>query len=494
LKRGQSRAIRQVAKHTEMEDAPLDEMVIRIPEKFKYLGEAMQRMLEVVKGEVESQGGGRAVACRRVEQLLAEETAKVEQAAMREWLRSLDVDAPRVVVEGRVHARVGRCEGTYWTQAGPVKVERSLYREVGRRNARVVDAISLRAGVVEDGWLPGCAQAMAYLLGQGTSREAQATAGVMGRLPYSRSSFERVGHAVGELYVARQADIEAEVAQERQVPEEASSVSMSLDRVSVAMEEPRGRPRGRPRQGAPKKPVARVWRMAYVGCVTLHDKEGNALTSRRYGCMPGGDEQALCEGMKADVALLRRKHPELKEVHLCDGAREMWNLLSPSSGGQPVTRLIDYWHLVEKLGPVAQVLQEAGGEQAGQVLERWKLSLLNSSRAARRILEELEGSGLEHVRRGEERPVHDAITYLRNGMDRMDYASARALGLPIGSGNVEAACKSLVSVRMRRPGARWKHASGNNVLQLRALMLSDCWGHAMQLTLDPLRTSVSHAP
>jgi len=468
-------------------------MVIRIPARLKDLVVPLQLLVEEVDRAVGGQEAERAVACQEVEKRLAEASAQVERAAVKEFLRSLDVDAPRVVVEGQVYARVGRCEGTYWTQAGSVKVERSLYREMGQRNARVVDPISLRAGVVEDGWLPGCAEAMGYLLSQGTSREAEALARKVGRLPYSRSSFERVGQAVGALYVVRQADIEAEVAQEREVPEEACSVSVSLDRVSVAMEEPRPRPKGRPRKGAPKKPVSCQWRMAYVGCVTLHDKEGNALTSRRYGCMPAGDEKALCAGMKADVALLRQKAPGLKEVHLCDGASEMWNLLSEATGEQPVTGLIDYWHVVEKLAPAAQMLQEAGAVPAGQTLKRWKLSLLNSSSAAKRILKELEDSGLEYVRRGEKTPMHEAITYLSHGMDRMDYARARAMGLPIGSGNVEATCKSLVSMRMRRPGARWKHATGNNVLQLRALMLSDCWDSAMHLTLDPLRTSVVRA-
>ena len=42
----------------------------------------------------------------------------------------------------------------------------------------------------------------------------------------------------------------------------------------------------------------------------------------------------------------------------------------------------------------------------------------------------------------------------------------------------EATCKSLVTVRMKRPGARWKHTTGDEVMQLRALQLSDRWGSA----------------
>jgi len=73
-------------------------------------------------------------------------------------------------------------------------------------------------------------------------------------------------------------------------------------------------------------------------------------------------------------------------------------------------RLVDFWHLVEKLGRAASVL--AGAEAASGQIERWKLMLLNRKKAAGAILEELRSSGREWTRVGDEHPVHDAITYL----------------------------------------------------------------------------------
>jgi hypothetical protein len=436
-----------------------------------------------------------------VEAAIAEGASRTELAAHGAILKRLDMDVPAVVIGGVRYTRVGRCEGAYHTMIGSVSVERSLYRQSGERGGqpggRVVDAVSLRAGVVGDGWLPRTARAMSYAVQQGTSREAQARAQEFGRLPYSRASFERVAHLVGALAVADQQDIEDALIDAVEVPEEAASVSVSLDRVSVPMEEPRPRPAGRPKKGAPKRPVERNFRMAYCGTVTLHDKNGVGGYTIRYGCMPEGDILGLRDRMVADVATLRSKRPDLKIQLLCDGAPEMWNLLEDGfipKFGDDLERLVDLYHLTGKLDAAARVLEDSAAT-AGELVGGWKQALLHRSRAAAGILQELIASGCDEGV-GADHPVHEAITYLQSHgceTNRMDYARARRLGLALGSGSVEATCKSLFEMRMKRCGARWKSDTGQHIVQLRVFALSDRWEPAMELTLRPLRQAVRAA-
>ena len=479
-------------------------MVVEVPDEFREFWEAMVESLSVMERTIKATGGGKAVDYGQVERLVSEEMSKGERAAHGAILRSLDIDVPAVIIGGLRYTRVGRCEGPYHTLAGTLSVERSLYRQAGTRGgqveARVVDAVSLRAGVVGDGWLPHTARVMAHDVQKGTSREAAASAGEHGRAPYCRASFERVTHLVGALAEAGHRDIEDALIDAYEVPVEADSVSVSLDRVSVPMEEPRTRPVGRPRKGAAKKPVKRVFHMAYCATVTLHDDQGEALHTIRYGLMPEGDVAGLQERLVADVATLVSKQPRLQIQLLCDGAPEMWNLLeagfTPEKFGPGVHRLVDLHHLVEKLAPAARRLEGLEASTARTAtLQGWKAALLKRAGAAQDILAELIASGLDEGV-GEDHPVHAAITYLQSHSERaerMNYAGARRLGLPLASGNVEATCKSLFEMRMKRCGARWKKDSGQHIVQLRALALSDRWGPAVHLILRPLRMPVRQA-
>lgn len=63
----------------------------------------------------------------------------------------------------------------------------------------------------------------------------------------------------------------------------------------------------------------------------------------------------------------------------------------------------------------------------------------------------------------------------------MNYAGHLSYNLPIGSGVIEAACKTLVAQRMNCSGMRWRHPGGQGVLTLRSLIQSDLFDNGWQL-------------
>ena len=81
-------------------------------------------------------------------------------------------------------------------------------------------------------------------------------------------------------------------------------------------------------------------------------------------------------------------------------------------------------------------------------------------------------------------PVRDAILYLFHQRKRMRYADFRRLGLPIGSGTVESACKVVVQARLKQAGMRWSRNGTQAMLALRCALLSRRW-HQTWASLQP---------
>ena len=422
------------------------------------------------------------------ERTIAALCRRLECAMIAHLLTSLNTDAERLMIGGILHRKVMNSEGDYHCQAGDLRVKRTLYRPLHDNLAKTVDPVTIRSGCVGDAWTPLAATSIAFCLQQNPSRDCEALAKQMSRLPYSRASFEKVGHLVAEQLVKNRDDVYEKLIEEYIVPKEATSISVSLDRVSLPMEEPKPRPPGRPMKGAPKRPIERVYRMAYCATITLHNNKGQALHTICYGNMPQHDAKSLCEGLVGDVRVLLRKAPGLKVSLNCDGAEEMWSLLEGAfreyAPEIKFMSVVDFWHMMEKLAPAVKLLVES--ESVESKLAKWKNNLLKKSWSAGKILKELCRSGKEFLQVGGSKPVHEAITYLKHHAKRTDYAKAREEGLPIGSGNVEARCKSLIEVRMKRGGMRWKEKSGQEIIELRALALSKRWERGIQLALAPL--------
>ena len=116
-------------------------IVIEVPDQHKDVALAAQAMVARVV-ELGGRGsGGKAIDYAVFERDVAEATAAIERAAHRSLLAGLDIDAPKVLIAGVPHTRVGRYEASFYTMAGAVSLERPIYRSDRERNGKVVDVI-----------------------------------------------------------------------------------------------------------------------------------------------------------------------------------------------------------------------------------------------------------------------------------------------------------------------------------------------------------------
>lgn len=97
--------------------------------------------------------------------------------------------------------------------------------------------------------------------------------------------------------------------------------------------------------------------------------------------------------------------------------------------------------------------------------KRLRHKLKDNVNGVQQVIRSLRHLARKHPRR---KALRTELAYFRKNRARMQYAAVSAQGLPIGSGVVEAACKTLASTRMKRSGMRWGHAGGQAILTLRS--------------------------
>jgi hypothetical protein len=154
-----------------------------------------------------------------------------------------------------------------------------------------------------------------------------------------------------------------------------------------------------------------------------------------------------------------------QRAFIADGAAWLWKLQEAYFGS--ATPILDWYHLAEHVHKAANEVYGPGSPEAQQWAKRVKDELWEG-----RVSNALTLARQEHAKArspGKREALQELMTYLENNQQHMDYSRYRELGLPIGSGQVEAQCKTLVGARCKQAGMRnWTYSGAEAVLRLRA--------------------------
>ena len=396
-----------------------------------------------------------------VEGQVRELVAAVERATVQVVLEHLDIDAVHLVINGERHRRVGRHEAPYLTGAGEVRVERSLYR---RGDGRAVSTVDVLGGIV-DGWVtPRAAMVACFLVAETPPGMAQDLLVRVGGMAPSRSTLDRLPKVVSEGWEAHRERYESALEASLEVPAEAVTVAVSLDGVMVPMKDG-DRAAKRAQTRAAGRPPSGPAGFREVGCgtLTLYDADGERLTTRRFARMPERNKASLKRSLHNGLEDILGKRPELRLVKVADGARDNWTFLS---GDLPDgVEVLDFYHAVEHLSRALAAAYGESSHEYQRMHERLRHKLRDNEKGVEQVIRSLRHLARKNPR---SKTIRTELAYFRKNRRRMQYAAVAALGLPIGSGVVEAACKTLASTRMKRSGMRWGHPGGQAILTLRS--------------------------
>jgi hypothetical protein len=133
--------------------------------------------------------------------------------------------------------------------------------------------------------------------------------------------------------------------------------------------------------------------------------------------------------------------------------------------------ILDFYHASEHVANLARALHPIDEQAFAEQLRVWLHQLKHEGGAA--LLATLEALPRDD-RSAATGEVHRQETqYLRNNLRRTDYPAYLAHGWQIGSGPVEAACKTVVGQRLKCSGMRWGDDGADALCHLRALYLSE---------------------
>lgn len=137
--------------------------------------------------------------------------------------------------------------------------------------------------------------------------------------------------------------------------------------------------------------------------------------------------------------------------------------------GQQGSYLLDFYHVSQYLAQAAPQVVAKGKER--QWIRRQQARLLNNQ--SHKVLKSLQ----PHIEPPEieEAPVSAAYRYLTERHDCLDYASAQAQHLPIGSGEIESGHRHVIQKRLKVAGAWWKETNAHSMLNLRTARANHQW-------------------
>jgi hypothetical protein len=436
--------------------------------------------------EDESEGTLTVESSHAIAHGIQQALAAAGRAAFKTYLECKEEARDMVVAGGELFRFKYTSEKRFETLWGLTGVTRRVYQNASDTKSHV--PLDAAWGMADQFMTIEVREAVAFSCALVTPEETHALLKKSALFHPHPTQIKRCVEELGALIAVDPLALDAGVRSEEQAPKETRVLAASLDGANVLLNEPaeqgakRGRPAERPGVGEGQA-SSTAYRNAMVGSVTFYgavpegQKTPQRLACRYTSHMPEDHAMTFKAKFEAELAEAERKAPPgVTKVLLCDGARAIWNYAEHHERYDGYEKLIDYCHTLEHLSLAAEALFGKGSSPGRAWYDKYRKKLLEEDLGARSVLHSMDyyeqTSALPKSRR---EALAAQRTFFRRNQARMTYADFRRRGLPIGSGPVEAACKTLVKTRLCRSGMRWSRKGGQRILDLRTYVKSNRW-------------------
>jgi hypothetical protein len=303
----------------------------------------------------------------------------------------------------------------------------------------------------------------------------------------SKSSLDRLPKELDAQWEEDRDAFERELREATEIPEDTKSIAVSLDGVLAPMKDGDAvetREHAAAEGRLSKGPAG----YREVGCATISfcDEDGEMISAIRMARMPETNKLSLKAMVIDELGTILAARPDLPVVKVADGAHDNWTFLDQAI---PLgAAVLDFFHATEQLASAIAAAYGDGTKKTRRRFEDLRDALLEKPDGAKQVIQALVYLRGKHPRT---KRIADVLEYFRTNRHRMNYFELREMGMPIGSGVVEAACKTLVAQRMKQSGMRWGMRGGQAILTLRGWAQSARFDHAWAILAAKYRVEVT---
>lgn len=297
----------------------------------------------------------------------------------------------------------------------------------------------------------------------------------------SRDLAELAGVVVPSKTIERSAEAAGTTAEEANQAERAAILSgrvlpiAAASRLYVAMDGT-GVPavpkdtEGRPGKGPDGRARTREAKLGCVFTQTSFDEDGWPVRDPESTTYVGAIEPVETFGPRLHAEAVRRGLQQATTVIvLGDGAPWIWNRAEQDFPG--AVQIVDLYHAREHLALVARLALGSGSESATAWIAARRDDL--DAGDVELIVQEIRQLARRHPKLCQD--LRKEADYFDTNKLRMCYKHFRARGFFVGSGVIEAGCKTVIGRRLKQSGMRWTVVGANAVIALRCRLLSNRW-------------------
>jgi hypothetical protein len=226
---------------------------------------------------------------------------------------------------------------------------------------------------------------------------------------------------------------------------------------------------GRDGKGTDGRARTREVKMAVFFTQDKVDEDGYPVRDRASSSYIAAFEPAAAFGDLVKAEGIRRGADHVRQLTIIgDGAAWIWGIAT--SKFPEATQIVDLYHAREHLHSLTRSLEfmllDHKDAWLAARLDDLDYGYIDGIEAAVRQYP------LEGVKKDE---VERELGYFLNNAPRMRYHWFRSRGLFVGSGVVEAGCKSVIGQRLKQSGMHWTVAGADAIITLRCAQASSQW-------------------